>query len=472
MSFASIHFIFLFFPIVLLLFYISRNRNWRNTILVLASIVFFAWSDLSHLPLLAVLVLFNYFYGLMIAKSNQKGLTTRSKLHMWTAVTINILLLCFYKYTGFFAESIQTITQFPLEWKAQVLPLGISYLTFSALAYILDVYNGVEPAESNFIRFSAFLIMFPRLIQGPIARFGQVKDGLLNTGFVSADVIQGVRRFIIGLAKKVILADSLAVAANKVFNADLSTIGAGVAWFGLISFTLQIYFDFSGYTDMAVGLGRIFGFKLPENFNYPYISLSITDFWRRWHLSLVSWFRTYLFFPLEFARRKEKFLRQQSNLLIVFLLTGLWHGAGWNYVLWGVYFGLVLALEASGLGKLLKKAPRFLQHLYSISLIMLGWIFFRITDIHDWGPFLGALFGAHGSANLLTLRSLNILFYLPVLLLAAIFAVPVFKKIEERFDRYPGYVRAIADLILLAVFILAIGYILSNGFTPFMYAQF
>ena len=391
---------------------------------------------------------------------------------MWMAVIVNILILCFYKYLGFFGEFIQTLTQIQIEINDQVLPLGISYFTFSGISYIIDIYQDVEKAEKNILRFSSYLIMFPKLLQGPITRFKELKNELLNPQFISEDVMQGVRRFIIGLTKKVILADSLSIAANKVFDADLTHIGASVAWYGLIAYTLEIYFDFSGYTDMAIGLGRIFGFKLPENFNFPYISRSITDFWRRWHLSLTSWFRNYLFIPLEFARKKEKHLRQQSNILIVFLLTGLWHGASLNFVLWGGYFGLILAIEASGFGKILKKVPKFIQHFYALILIMIGWIFFRITDIGEWGLFLKALFGANGWMDTVTLRTLNIVFYFPIIILAIVLSTPIFKTLEEKIALRAGIIRVLADIILIGIFIVVVGYILSNGYTSFMYAQF
>jgi alginate O-acetyltransferase complex protein AlgI len=472
MPFASIHFLFIFFPIVLLLFYILPYRKWRNIVLVLASLFFLGWADPTHLPIIVASVLINYVYGFLIGLFQDKNETFASRIHMWIAVLINLLILCLYKYLGFIDENIQALIQIPLNIKAQILPLGISYFTFSGISYILDVYNGVEKAEKNVFRFSAYMIMFPKLLQGPITRLGQVKNELLNPHFITEEVMQGVRRFVVGLAKKVILADSLAIVANKVFDADLFRISAGVAWYGLIAYTLQIYFDFSGYTDMAIGLGRIFGFKLPENFNYPYISLSITDFWRRWHMSLTNWFRTYLFIPLEFMRKKEKGFRQQSNILIVFLLTGLWHGASWNFVIWGGYFGLILAIEASGFGKFLKKSPRFMQHIYSLALVMLGWIFFRLTSIQNWGLFIRALFGANGWTGASTLRTLNILFYIPIVILALLFCLPLVSKMENKILIKFGFMRVFVDIVYLGLFVLAISYLLSNGFTSFLYAQF
>lgn len=473
MSFASNHFIFLFLPAVLLLFYLLPYHNWRNSILVLGSLVFFGWADPTHIPQLILFALINYILGILVGHFVLNGKTTASRAFMWVAVILNLLGLCFYKYLGFFGTTIETIAQVKLNIQTMALPLGISYLTFSGVSYILDIYNEVETPEKNLLRFTAYLIMFPKLLQGPITRFGQIKTELtVPQRFNIDNLMQGARRFIIGLAKKVLLADTLAIVANKVFGASLSSIGAGLAWYGLIAYTLQIYFDFSGYTDMAIGVGTMLGFKLPENFNYPYISRSITDFWRRWHMTLTSWFRTYVFIPLEFARKREKFLRQQTDILIVFLLTGLWHGASWNFVVWGGYFGLILAIEASGFGKKLAKAPMFLQHLYSIILIMVGWIFFRLSDFQDWGPFFKALFGGNGWTGRASLRTLNILFYIPVMVIAAILCLPILPKLELKINVKANFQRALMDLGYLVLFVIVICYLLSNGFTTFLYAQF
>lgn len=472
MPFSSITFIFLFSPVSLVLFYILPYRNWRNAILVLTSLVFFGWSDPTHIHILFFSILINYFWGIFIGKAQDKQTLKSARTHMWIGVGLNLLLLGLYKYTGFFLESIQALFPISINYQRQALPLGISFFTFSGISYILDIYNNIEKPEKNLIRFSSYLIMFPKLLQGPITRFTQLKNDLFKPQFIPLGIIEGVRRFIGGLAKKVLLADSLSMATDKVFGANFSELGAGVAWFGLIAYTLQIYLDFSGYTDMAIGLGQILGFKLPENFNFPYISRSISDFWRRWHMSLTNWFRTYLFIPLEFSRKKEKFLRQQSNLLIVFLLTGLWHGASWNFVFWGVYFGLILVIEASGFGKWLKKMPRIFQHSYALILIMLGWIFFRVTNIQDWGVFISSLLGANGWSNAVTFRSLNILFYIPFIFPAILFSLPFMYQVGERIKSKGGVSLLLMDICYLGLFLFTLTYILSKGFTAFMYAQF
>jgi len=472
MPFSSITFIFVFLPILLVLFYIIPKRGWKNLVIVGASLAFFGWSDPTHIHILLLSILVNYFVGLLLGKAIDKQSTKSSRIYMWIGVLINLFFLVFYKYTGFFLTSLQAVFPINITYQAQQLPLGISFFTFSGISYILDIYNEVNPPEKNLVRFSAYLAMFPKLLQGPITRFIQIKDNLINPKFDSLLMMEGVRRFIGGLAKKVLLADSLNMATSKIFEANFNEMGANLAWFGLIAYTLQIYLDFSGYTDMAIGIGNMIGFKLPENFNFPYISKSISEFWRRWHMTLGAWFRTYLFIPLEFARKKQKVFRQESNLLIVFLLTGLWHGSNWNFVIWGLYFGVILAIEASFLGKRLKKAPAFVQHFYSIALIMLGWIFFRITNIQEWGSFFGALFGQNGWTNLTTFRSLNILFYIPFLLPAVLFSMPIFFKFSEKTKEKGGAKSLVLDVVYLGLFLFTLTYILSKGFTSFMYAQF
>ncbi len=472
MPFSSITFIFIFLPVSLILFYIIPKSGWKNIVLVLASLAFFGWSDPTHIHILILSMLVNYFWGVFVGKAIQNKSSRLAKLHMWIGVGLNLLILGFYKYTGFFLQSLKAVFPLNISYQNLGLPLGISFFTFSGISYILDVYNGVNPTEKNLIRFSSYLIMFPKLLQGPITRFNQIKAELINPKFDLLLIMQGVRRFIGGLAKKVLLADSLSMATAKIFDANYAEMGADLAWFGLIAYTLQIYLDFSGYTDMAIGIGQMFGFKFPENFNFPYISKSISDFWRRWHITLGAWFRTYLFIPLEFARKKQKFFRQESNLLIVFLLTGLWHGASWNFVVWGLYFGVILAVEAGFLGKKLKKAPVLIQHLYAIILIMLGWIFFRISNIQNWGPFYEALFGMNGWSNMVTFRSLNILFYIPFLLPSILFSLPFLHKLSEKLKAKGGIQVLLLDILYLCLFLFTLTYILSKGFTSFMYAQF
>ena len=472
MPFSSITFLFLFLPITLILYYVFPRKGWRGVVLVLTSLFFFIWADPTHIHVLLFSILINYLCGKLIGKAQSDKSTKIAKHRLWIGLGLNLIILGFYKYTGFSLKTIESIFNISISYSGPALPIGISFFTFSGISYLLDIYNDVNPPENNLIRFSSYLIMFPKLLQGPITRFSQIKNSLHNPQFIPMDIMQGARRFIGGLAKKVILADSLSVATNLIYSSNFSDMGAGVAWFGLIAYTLQIYLDFSGYTDMAIGIGQMLGMKLPENFDFPYISKSITDFWRRWHITLGAWFRIYLFIPLEFARKKTRHFRQQSNILIVFLLTGLWHGASWNFVIWGLYNGLILAIEASGFGKKLKKTAPILQHTYSLLLIAFGWIFFRITKVSEWGAFWGALLGRNGWSSDITFRSLNILFYIPFLIPALIFATPIFHNIAEKTKAKGGVKLIVLDLIYIVIFIFTLTFIISKGFNPFMYVEF
>jgi alginate O-acetyltransferase complex protein AlgI len=473
LSLASVFFIFIFLPTTLILYYLFRSRAWRNGVMTLASFVFFIWLDPSHLPQLIVFILANYGMGLWVGYLIEKGNRVRSRIVMWLGVCLDLLGLIFYKYLGFLGSIYSTLFHRDSSSSSIALFLGISYLTFSAISYLVDVYRETEKSEKNLMTLATYFVMFPKLMQGPITRYAEVSKALTAPMRIDTmGMMEGARRFIIGLAKKIIIADSLAVAANKVFNNPFYEIGAGVAWFGLIAYALQIYFDFSGYTDMAIGLGRMFGFTLPENFNYPYISRSITEFWRRWHMSLINWFRTYLFIPLEFMRRHEKFLRQQTNLLIVFLLTGLWHGPSWNYILWGVYFGLILAIEASGWGKRLARLPVFVQRLYTTFLLLMGWVFFKISSISRWGAFFKALFGVNGWSNVATLRTKNILFYAPIMILAIILCTPALANLQNKAVARGEIFRLLFDIGYLLVFVFAVFYLVANGYNAFIYGRF
>ncbi len=472
MPFASVHFIFLFLPAVLLVYYLLPRGNWRNGLLVLASLVFFAWVDFKNVHLVLLFILVNYLLGLLIGGLHVHGRLTASRAVLWIGVGMNLSFLGFYKYLGFFDQVIQRITPLNIPIEKPGLILGLSYLTFSSLSYLLDVYHRAYAPEKNLLRFSAYLVMFPKLVQGPIALYKQLAPQLTPSRPSLDDVAWGIRRFVIGLAKKVLIADSLALAANRIFSVDLNRLGADLAWFGLVAYTLVIYFDFAGYTDMAVGIGRLLGFRLPENFNDPYASRSITDFWRRWHMSLTAWFRTYVFIPLEFKRRRAKYLRQPINIVIVFLLTGLWHGASWNFLIWGGYFGVILALEASGFEKTIKRTPGFIQHTYAILLVMIGWVFFRFTDLQNWGPFFRALAGMNGITHQENLRSLNVLSFLPLVLLGVALCIPQVTRVGRDLVVQARVKPVLVDVLVFGLFLLSVSYILANGFTVFMYARF
>lgn len=386
-------------------------------------------------------------------------------------IVINLGFLIYYKYSSLILTSLSPIIRIenPFFTNPIIPPLGISFLTFNAVSYLVDVYQQIVPGEKNLLSFSCFLLMFPKLTLGPVTRYDQIKDTLSTKWFQNPKFIKGLRRFVIGLGKKLILADNLAIIVNKVFDADYSTMNTSVAWFGLLAFTLQIFYDFSGYTDMAIGIGIMIGYQFPENFNSPYMAKSISDFWRRWHMTLTNWFRTYLFLPLELKLKNAGAFRQPVSIIIVFIATGIWHGASWNFLIWGAYYGILLAIEAIGFGKILKRIPVFFQHLITMLFVIIGWVFFKITNIASWSKFLSVLVGLNHPSGEITLRSMNILLFVPLLIIGALFTTSVTSKFYNE-STLAG--KIILALSIFGIFIISISYLLANGFQPFLYAKF
>lgn len=469
MLFPSLVFLFIFFPIVLILYNLNRSTAYRSVILLLASLVFYTWGEPLFVFLLALLILYNWAAGCRIDKQNAAG--SDAGLLTGVSIAVNLLPLVVLKIATTAQFDLPLLNAVRAQFPSLSFPLGISFFTFSAISYLVDVNRGEIEAEKNLLRLANYMTFFPKLLQGPITRFEEMQAGLVNPRVTLLDMADGLRRFIIGLAKKVLIADKLALVADKVFGLPGSDMSAGLAWYGLLAFAVQIYMDFSGYTDMAIGLARMLGFSLPENFNFPYLSRSIADFWRRWHMSLMNFFRTYIFMPLEIARRKQKHFRQQSNLLIVFLVTGFWHGITPNFILWGIYFGIISVLESSFLGRWLKKLPVLLQRIYALLLILVGWVFFRIEDASHWGPFFKALAGAGRPSGLNTARTLNILMYFPLLVLGMLASTPFFKGIYER-ARENKFTSWVMDAVLVAVFILCTAVTVSGSYQAFLYSEF
>jgi len=470
MLFPSLAFLYIFLPIFIILYFVNNSSRYRNILLLAASLFFYAWGEPLFVLLLILMILVNWQAALLIEKNRDKE-RSNSSLISALAVAFNLLPLVFLKML--------TTAQWNFTWLAGLraafpelsFPLGISFFTFSAISYIVDVKRGEVGAQRSLLRVANYLAFFPKLLQGPITRYAEMQSDLENPRSDADGAAEGARRFIMGLAKKVIIADNLAVVTDKVFALNFRELPAGLAWYGLLAFAIQIYMDFSGYTDMAIGLGRVLGFKLPENFNYPYLSRSIADFWRRWHMTLMNFFRTYIFMPLEIARRREKHFRQPSNLLIVFLATGFWHGISPNFILWGLYFGIFIVLESTFLGRWLKKLPSFLQNLYALLIILTGWIFFKVQSITDWGPFFKALLGWNAPSALFNLRTLNILMYMPLLLLGLAASTPLFNNIYER-ARGNKYLAIAADAMLIGLFVLCTAITVSGSYQAFLYSEF
>ena len=370
MVFSSSLFLFGFLPVVLAIYFFSHNR-YRNLVLLIASLFFYAWGEPRNVLVMLASILINYLLGLGIEKASKQ-----KKLFLILSVLYNIGVLFYFKYLNFAGSIWESLTGQTLNMKTIVLPIGISFFTFQIMSYVIDVYRGNVPAQKNLINLALYISLFPQLIAGPIVRYIDVEAQIKQRESTWDGAYVGVKRFAIGFAKKVLIADQLATLADTVF-AGGNYPSMLSHWIGIIAYTLQIYYDFSGYSDMAIGLGKIFGFDFLENFNYPYISRSIKEFWRRWHISLSSWFRDYLYIPLG-GNRKGK-VRTYINLIIVFFVTGLWHGASFNFIVWGLYYAVFLVIERLGFGKRLEKLPRIIQHVYTLLVVVIGWVFFGQT---------------------------------------------------------------------------------------------
>lgn len=421
MLFSTPIFLFCFLPVVLTLFFATKRCK---AVLLLSSLIFYAWGEPSIVFLLLFVIAFNYVAGNVIrhAKSNARI------VYFSAALAIDLLILIFFKYEDFVAENINIVLSSANLWTLPVLhiplPLGISFFTFQSLAYLIDIYLcQIDPAPSLY-RYALFKSFFPQLIAGPIARYQQVSRDFAEDRCSVELFAEGIRRFAIGLSKKAIIADNLAPVVDAIFQIPASQLSMSMAWIGAVAFALQIYFDFSGYSDMAIGLGLMFGIRLPENFNYPYAATSIRNFWRRWHITLSTWFRDYLYIPLGGSRggRARTFL----NLFIVFALCGLWHGAAWNFVWWGVYHGVFISLERTAIGRVLDGLPNFVQRSYALLVILVGWVIFRSPSLHYSATMILALVGAQGWESQMWPSALYMNTFIWCIIAAGVlFAVPI-----------------------------------------------
>lgn len=463
-------FLFGFLPAVLVCYFLlpARWRTGRNTVLLIFSLAFYCWGGVALLPALLVSCVGNWAAALWAAPGHRGR-----KAVYGIALAGNLLMLGYFKYTGFLLENLQALG-LDVTVPSIALPAGISFFTFQAMAYLTDVYRGTIPAERSLPRLTLFMAFFPQLLQGPILRYGEFAPALTQRQENSEDAAAGATRFCFGLAKKVLLADSLGVIADAAFSSG-DRLTMSLAWLGGIAYTLQLYFDFSGYTDMAIGLGRIFGFRLPENFNYPYISKSASEFWRRWHMTLSFWFRDYVYIPLGGNRCSRG--RQILNLMVVWMLTGLWHGSAWNFVLWGLYYALLLMGEKFLWGKFLEKLPAAVRHVYALVLIIIGWVLFRSGSLAQVGQMVAAMFGAAPGG----LWSAETTYYLHQfrweLLLAIPASLPVKQALEERLAVRKG--KGAQALLILGPKVLGFGLLgwsvvrlLSSTFRSFLYFQF
>ncbi|KJR96998.1 MAG: alginate O-acetyltransferase [Desulfobulbaceae bacterium BRH_c16a] len=482
MVFSSITFLFFFLPAVLAITFCSGK--WKNPALLLASLLFYAWGEGIYLLVMIGSIVMNFTCGRLMRRGTSSENPSRTVLLL--AIIGNFALLGFFKYANFIAENLNTLlvqVHLPsIELGAVHLPIGISFFTFQAVSYLIDVYRGKVQAQTSLIRLGLYISLFPQLIAGPIVRYHDIATSLAKRKVDMADFSAGVQRFLLGLSKKVLLANPLAFTADKIFALPQSDLTSPLAWLGAICYTLQIYYDFSGYSDMAIGLGRMFGFRFLENFNYPYISGSIREFWRRWHISLSSWFRDYLYIPLGGSRRGK--LRTYLNLLIVFLLCGLWHGASWTFVCWGLYHGFFLVIERTRLGSALDLLWRPLRYSLTLCIIVVGWVIFRSDSIGFAFSYLGIMFGAAEETGRLSLSMYTNQKLIFELTMAVIFAVPVLPALRKLHDRLIGRCStstafsleaflAIGRLSVLAVLSYFSAISLAAGvYNPFIYFRF
>ena len=461
MVFSSYTFLFYFLPPLLILYYLipRRSLGGRNLVLLAFSLFFYFAGGPRHLPLMLLSIAINYVGGLLCGRRRRWALVL--------TMAVNLGVLGWFKYAGFVGENLRALG-LPLSVPEVVLPIGISFFTFQGMSYVIDVYRGDTPPAKNPLQVALYIALFPQLVAGPIVRYTTVAEELVSRRETFDDFAAGALRFSFGLAKKMLLANNLSLMADEAFST--APIGAAAAWLGAIAYTGQIYFDFSGYSDMAIGLGRMFGFHFEENFNYPYLSRSVTEFWRRWHMSLSGWFRDYVYIPLGGSRAGTA--KQVRNILLVWTLTGLWHGAAWNFLLWGLYFGVLLLGEKFWWGKALERAPSPLRHLYAMVIVVLGWVLFRCEGLSAVGSYLGAMAGLSGAGwgqALYFLRQYGVF-----LVVGAVASLPVKDALRAALQRRKAertiqWGSALAGLALLGLSFLQL---ISSTANPFIYYRF
>ncbi|MCB2220381.1 MAG: MBOAT family protein [Bacteroidetes bacterium] len=483
MLFSSAIFLFSFLPIVIIGYYLLRG-TWRNVFLLISSLVFFAWGGVSYSLLLILSIITNYIFGLLINKNKNNH---RARIYLIIGIVLNLMMLGIFKYAGFIAENINQLFEVagipPMPNPKILLPIGISFYTFQSLSYLVDLYRKETDVQRNILRLGLYISLFPQLIAGPIVRYHDIASQLQQRITSFEKFSYGVQRFLTGLAKKVLIANSFAVIADQYFAFNPTELSMTMAWMGIIAYTFQIYFDFSGYSDMAIGLGAIFGFRIPENFNYPYASRSIREFWRRWHISLSTWFRDYLYVPMGGNRISVK--RTYFNLLIVFFLTGLWHGASWNFIVWGLIHGLFMVIERLGWEKFLHKTWKPLQHIYTLFIVIMAWVLFRADNFdHAW-QYYGALFGQtvpqYGLYEISQYLNPELYLITVIAVIASVNGFGLFAKfiklnLNKISDRLVIYIEAgkalLTNLYFVGLLVLCAMYLIAETYNPFIYFRF
>ncbi|MCH4280549.1 MULTISPECIES: MBOAT family protein [Clostridia] len=470
MLFSSITFLFIFLPLTLLLYYLVPFRM-KNYVMLAASLIFYAWGEPVYIILMILSIILNYFCGQDIYEKRDNA--RAMKMSLMFGVVMNLLILGFFKYYGLLMDTINAILPIDIPYRVLALPIGISFYTFQAMSYLIDVYRKEVKPQENVLYFALYISMFPQLIAGPIVRYIDIEEQLKERSINSTKFGEGAMYFIRGLAKKVVLANTFGSVYEQVAAMQMGSFSTLTAWVGAIAYAFQIYFDFGGYSDMAIGLGKMFGFEFLPNFNYPYIAKSITDFWRRWHISLSTWFREYVYIPLGGNRCTPS--RHILNLLIVWMLTGLWHGAQWNFMFWGLYYGVILILEKYLWGSKIEKLPAAVQHIYAFVLVLFGWVFFFSPTLGYAGQYLKVMFGI-GAKGIFDKQGFFMIFTNWLLIVIAILAsaprgYKLLKKITGCWQSEE--VRAIVTCaVYIAMFLLCIAFLVTETYNPFLYFRF
>ncbi len=467
MVFSSILFLFAYLTVALTVHYLSPPR-WRNAILLAFSLLFYGWGEPLYIFLMVFTVVLDYFAGLLVARYKTQGRDRSARVTITVALAVNLAFLFFFKYWDLVATTLAGLGLGFMPVLGLRLPIGISFYTFQAMTYPVDVYRGDAKPQRSLVNFGTFVTLFPQLIAGPILKYKELADQVDRRSWSVEQFASGVEVFVVGLAKKVLLANNIGALWDTVKALPADQVTTAGAWLGILAFTLQIYFDFSGYSDMAVGLGRMLGFEFPRNFDYPYVSKSITEFWRRWHISLGSWFREYLYIPLGGNRVGRG--RLFFNLLVVWAATGIWHGASWNYLIWGLYFALLLILEKGFIGQWLKTLPNLVQHFYALFLIAISWAIFALEDFSQMGVFLRAMFGFAPGGLSSPAMGYWLHSFLPMLAIALFACTPLATKGWSRLKEGPK--RVLLPIFLLAGLVVCTAYLVDSTYNPFLYFRF
>lgn len=470
MLFSSITFLFMFLPITVLIYYLVPQKK-RNIVLLIASLFFYAWGEPVYVVLMILSILLNFYCGKDIGEKSEYPL--RRKRSLIFAVVMNVLILGFFKYYGLLMETLNVLFPYEIPYRELALPIGISFYTFQALSYLIDIYRGNAKPQERLLPFALYISMFPQLIAGPIVRYVDIEAQLQNRVMSMRKFGQGLMYFLVGFAKKTVLANSIGALYTQISEQQIESFSVLTAWVGCLAFAFQIYFDFSGYSDMAIGLGKMFGFEFRKNFQYPYIARTIGEFWRRWHISLGTWFREYVYIPL--GGNKCPVSRHVLNILIVWALTGLWHGAQWNFLVWGLYYGILLILEKYVWGNVIGKLPKIVQHIYTIILVLIGWVFFFSPSLDAAMDYLGVMFGM-GASGFLDRQGFYFLLTHWLLFLLCIIGssmrgMNVLRLLTNSYENRRVRQAAVC-IVYIGMFLISLAFLVTESFNPFLYFRF